>query len=460
MSTLPPSYPVDPPAETPGYIPAGYPPLGAGYPPPPSQTSGYGAPPPGYGVPPGYGAPPGYGMPPGYGPPPPGYGAPPPGYGAPPPGYGAPPPGYGAPPPGYGAPPPGYGAPPPGYGAPPGYGPPPPGYGPPLVPGAVKPGIIPLRPLTLSDIYNGAVGYIRTNPKATLGLTAIVVVIMQVITLIATVGPLTALNQLKSQPSTELSLGVLGAWMGSVAASGLVTWLGGMLLSGILTVVVGRAVFGSPITIGEAWARVRGRVPALIGLALLEAAGMVALAGLVVVILVGVAAAVNGAAAVLVGIPLLLLVGLLLAYLYTMLVFAPVLIVLERLPLVDAVTRSFRLVRGGFWRVLGIRLLTALVVGLVGGAVAAPFSIASQILLGVTASEGSIGMLLVGTTLSAVGSAISQIITAPFTAGVVVLLYTDRRMRAEAFDLVLQTGAAGGPAAVESTDNLWLTRPY
>ncbi|BCI92895.1 hypothetical protein NIIDMKKI_81010 [Mycobacterium kansasii] len=224
----------------------------------------------------------------------------------------------------------------------------------------------------MSDIYNGAAGYIRTNPKATLGLTAIVVVIMQVITLIATVGPLTALNQLENQPSTELSLGVFGAWMGSVAASGLVTWLGGMLLSGILTVVVGRAVFGSPITIGEAWARVRGRVLALIGLALLEAAGMVALGGLVVVILVGVAAAVNGAAAVLVGIPLLLLVGLLLAYLYTMLVFAPVLIVLERLPLVDAVIRSFRLVRGGFWRVLGIRLLTALVVGLVGGAVAAP----------------------------------------------------------------------------------------
>ena len=40
-----------------------------------------------------------------------------------------------------------------------------------------------------------------------------------------------------------------------------------------------------------------------------------------------------------------------------------------------------------------------------------------------------------------------------------MLLYTDRRMRAEAFDLVLQTGAAGGPYAAESTDNLWLTRP-
>ena len=68
--------------------------------------------------------------------------------------------------------------------------------------------------------------------------------------------------------------------------------------------------------------------------------------------------------------------------------------------------------------------------------------------------------LLVGTALSSIGGGISQIVTTPFVAGVVVLLYTDRRIRAEAFDLVLQTGAASGPAAVESTDNLWLTRPY
>jgi hypothetical protein len=41
----------------------------------------------------------------------------------------------------------------------------------------------------------------------------------------------------------------------------------------------------------------------------------------------------------------------------------------------------------------------------------------------------------------------------------VVLLYTDRRIRAEAFDMVLQTGAWLGPGApADSTDHLWLTR--
>jgi len=58
-------------------------------------------------------------------------------------------------------------------------------------PRVAKPGIIPLRPLTLSEIFNGGVGYIRSNPKATLGLTATVVIAMQIITLIAFTGPLT-----------------------------------------------------------------------------------------------------------------------------------------------------------------------------------------------------------------------------------------------------------------------------
>jgi hypothetical protein len=395
------------------------------------------------------------------------YGGPAPVYGGPAPVYGGPAPVYGGPAPVYGGPPgflgtaPNYG-PPPGYGAPPGYGHPPGSqYGlPPLipgmVPGAIKPGIIPLRPLTLSDIFNGAVGYIRANPKATLGLTAIVVVIMQIISLAATLGPLAAYGRIATQRPEELTWGVMGAWMTSVAAGLLVTWLGGMMLSGMLTVVVGRAVFGSPITIGETWAKIRGRLLPLLGLALLEAAVVAALVGLVAVIVATVAAVGNGAAAVLLGVPLVLLVIALMVYLYTVVLFAPVLIVLERLPVIDAITRSFALVRNSFWRVLGIRMLTFIVATVVADAVAAPFSIGGQLVL---AGMTSTAAVLIGTSIASIGSAIGQIITAPFNAGVIVLLYTDRRMRAEAFDLVLQTGAAGGPYAAESTDNLWLTRP-
>jgi hypothetical protein len=325
-----------------------------------------------------------------------------------------------------------------------------------MVPWAVKPGIIPLRPLTLSDIFNGAVGYIRANPKATLGLTATVVVLMQIVSLLATLGPLAAYDRIATQHPDDVSTAVVGTLLTSLGASLIVTWLGGMLLSGMLTVIVGRAVFGSAITVRETWSKIRGRIPALLGLALLEGAVVAALIGLVVVMVAMIAAVGNPAAAILLGFPLLFLMVAVMAYLYTVVMFAPVLIVLERLPVIEAVTRSFALVRNSFWRVLGIRLLTFLVATVVADAVAAPFSIGGQLMV---SGAASISAVLIGTTITSIGSAIGQIITAPFTAGVIALLYTDRRIRAEAFDLVLQTGAADGPAATQSTDYLWLRRP-
>ncbi|WIM86440.1 hypothetical protein PT015_16205 [Candidatus Mycobacterium wuenschmannii] len=399
---------------------------------------------------------------------------------APPPGYpdyrysGYPPSGYGPPPyPSY--PPMGY---PPAAYSPQGYPaaaypaqpyPPPPAYPPPSYqpisgwqppytpqptyaqpPRAVwAPGIIPLRPLSLSDIFNGAAVYIRANPRATLGVTAVVVVITQLISLAAALGPLAAASKLRTEPADELTGGDIGAWSLSAGLSGVVGWLGGILLTGMLTVVVGRAVFGGSIGAGEAWARIRGRLPTLLGLVALELGGLVLLAGGVGVIIGATAAAGNVAAAVMLGFPLVLTAGAGLIYLYVALTFAPVLVVLERLPVIAAVTRSFALVRNNFWRILGIRMLTWLVVSLIAGAIAVPFNFLGQL-------AGGSGPLLVAATVGAVGAAIGRIVTTPFDAGVVVLLYTDRRIRSEAFDLVLQTGAARGPAG---TDDLWLTRP-
>jgi hypothetical protein len=441
------------PGDAPPPPPSGHP-ADAGYPAHMSAPPGYPPPeyPPGYG-PPGY-APPGY-PPPGYPPPayaPPGYAAAPPGYplpGYPPPGY--PPPWY--PPPGYAPPrypPPGY--PPPGYrhaGAQ--YG----GYPPPLPP-ALKPGVIPLRPLSLSEIFNGAVAYIRANPKATLGLTTIVVVAAQILALIVQIGPLAITGQLVPLRGDQASgAAVIGSSLSSLGAA-IATGLSAILLSGMLTVVVGRAVFGAPITIGEAWARLRGRLVALIVLTALEVVGAVVLVAAAVFVIAVVAGAANAGLAFVIGAPLVIALVVALIYLGTMLSFAPVAIVLERAALVAAIKRSFALVRRSFWRVLGIRLLGALVAAVIAGAVAFPFTVAAQLLL---LGSSSTPLLLVGIVLIGIGGAIGQIITAPFSAGVVALLYTDRRIRAEAFDLVLQTGATGGPAQpADSTDHLWLIR--
>ena len=371
---------------------------------------------------------------------------PPPGYGFyPPPGY--PPAGHTGPPPGYGSPPPGY-PPAPGYALPPGYGVPPP-----QVRGTLAPGIIPLRPLSLSDIFNGAAVYIRANPKATLGLTAIIVVITQIITLIAAAGPLAAASRLRTAPPDELTGGDVAAWTLSAALTGLIGWLAGILLTGMLTVVVGRAVFGSTIGAGETWAKIRGRLPALVGLVVLESAGLILLAGLVGLIVGAIAAAGNARGGRCHRSPagagvdrdggLLVHGAVVCAGAHRAGAAAgdrcdhAIICVGSQQFLASARHPGADLGGGDFDRGRG------------RGPVQLPWS----------SGSGPSGPEFIGATVGAVGSAIGRIITSPFSAGVVVLLYTDRRIRAEAFDLVLQTGAAAGPARTASTDYLWLTRP-
>ncbi len=374
-------------------------------------------PPPGpFGPPPGWpGQPPSgeYGYPPPYpvSPPPPGY----PGY----PGY----PGH----PGYpGYPPSGYSHPGPGY--------PPPGY-----PGGTpwKPGIIPLRPLSLSDIFNGEVAYVRANPRATLGMTTGVVLITSALGLL--IG--------HSAPPAAGDVGMLvGVLTGATAAV-----LATILLSGMLTVVVARAVQGIPITVGQAWQRVRDRLPALIALTLLEILAVVLLIAAVVATIAVVARTVDGAMAALVGFPLVLLLIAALAALFTLLSLAPMAIVLERASVAASVTRSVALARPQFWRIFGIRLLASIVAVVVAGAVSVPFDIVGQV---VSVNGGPEAPSLLQMTVVTIGQAIGQIITTPFTAGVIVLLYVDARIRSEAFDFVLQSAPAHGI----DPDTLWLSR--
>lgn len=352
----------------------------------------------------------------------------------PPHGWPAPPGGYRqSVPPGY-PPYPGY---PPAY---PGYPPPYPGYPPHRGhPPLWRPGVIPLRPLSLSDIFNGAVNYIRANPVATLGLTTLIVVITSILELALEVG----------QPTLGGDAGLVAAFLTSAAVTALAT----ILLSGMLTVVVARAVLGSPITVTDAWSRVRGRLPALIALSVLEILAVVVLIAAAVVVIMGVAGAANGVIAALVGVPVVLTTLAGIAYLFTVLAFAPVAVVLERKNVLDSVRRSFALVRNRFWRVLGIRLLATLVATVVSTAVLVPFAILGPVL---SYDPNAAGPSTAAVVLTAVGQAIGQIITAPFTAGVVVLLYVDARIRAEAFDLVLHSGASPGRPAAH-TDDLWLS---
>ena len=53
------------------------------------------------------------------------------------------------------------------------------------MPVAHKPGAIPLRPLVLSDIFDGAFRIIRYNPRATIGAAVLVSAVAMVVPIVA-----------------------------------------------------------------------------------------------------------------------------------------------------------------------------------------------------------------------------------------------------------------------------------
>src|SRR4249920_1813951 len=146
--------------------------------------------------------------------------------------------GYGAPPgTGYGQP--GYGQAGPGrpgadYAAPPG------GWAPP--PQAPKPGVIPLRPIAVGEILDGALTSIRRNPKATLGIAAVVLTISGVITTCLEILLLSRLGldvRAGQTPTGAQVAGMLAVVVPSGLTAIILTFIVQILLTRLLTAMIG-----------------------------------------------------------------------------------------------------------------------------------------------------------------------------------------------------------------------------
>jgi hypothetical protein len=411
-------------------------------------------------------APDGWGTPtygqPGYGPAPgeqPRYGQYAPGHDAPPagqPAYGQP--SYGQPSygqqQGQGAP--GYGQPQPGapqYGSSqfgqPQYGQPQyagPGYGPgpaPYAPVAAKPGIVPLRPLTLGEIFDGAFGAIRHNPRVMLGMSTLVVVAATVVGALLGFAFSGYVADLFFALPEESGLGGMenefAMLYSSTIGTGLTTSLATPIVSGLLTVSIGQSVIGRKATIAEVWAQVGRRAWFLIGFSLLLGLTWVVALTLIVLIVVAGFAVTTG-----LGVVLLLLAipgALALAvWVGTRTGLVPPALALEGQGFWSTVRRSWLLTRGSFWRLFGIYLLAYVAMYVVVQIIATPFSFASTFLL-------AAGQSFVANALLALGIAVSTVVMTLFLGSVVALLYIDVRMRREGLDVELTAAANEQPPA-------------
>lgn len=392
---------------------------------------------------------PAYGPPPGYPPPaspPPA--SPPPAYppqGYPSPAYppqGYPPPAY--PPPGYYVPAPdtswqqgvpsGPGAP---HGAPSGWTPPP------------RPGLIPLRPLTLGDLLGASFRVLRRNPRPMLGISLLLYGGVFLLTSLVVGGIILwavgRVSNASAQDQDDILLGstVIGglSLLLPTAASIIVQ----SVVQGVVAIEIARATLGEKLRASQLWRAARGRVAPLIAWSALVSVATLVGVGLIATLVILLAAA--GSTASIIASILLALLGLaggvvVSFWLSTKLAFVPSVLMLERLTFRGAIARSWRMTRGTFWRILGVQLLVTLIVQAVSGVVTQPLGVISGISAGlVDPTQGGdvsgvvsaliVPVIAVGVTF--VFSAVALVIQSANAS----LLYVDTRMRREGLDLDL-----------------------
>jgi hypothetical protein len=316
-------------------------------------------------------------------------------------------------------------------------------------------GDIPLRPLGVAEILDGAIVNIRYNPKGVLGLALAITTVVQVLQSLATylligdaVGGEGAPIPVSESVGTQLVVGTLGLLMSAYVV---------LLLAGILGPAMGRTLFGLPTSPGQVWRDSRPRLLHLIGVATVVMLLSVAAAALPAVpFVLAVAAGGPAEAGVLAGVVGFPLGFMLMVWLYVLFALAAPAVVIERQGVFAALGRARRLVRGTWWRMCGILLLTLLITVFMGFfALRIPFVVAELVLFGSDLSEAEVLLQL---ALDTAGRIVSWTLTIPFDAGVIALLYMDRRMRREGFDLELQTRDDAAPQPADFLD-LWRPAP-
>lgn len=265
-------------------------------------------------------------------------------------------------------------------------------------------GCVPLRPLGLADILDGSFRVIRHNPAATLGVSAVLAVVRVAMTAGIQLGTYQLLDTVQLELLTSL---VIGTAVGTV-------------LTGMLTLVVTQDVLGVRITAREVLTRLRGRVWALLGLAVVIA--VLQTLGLVAFLVAGV-------------------------WLWGLWAVAVPAMMVERTSIRGALARSRLLVSGLWWRVWGIRALGFLLAGLLGQVVAVPFLLLAAAVsdTSFTLTGNSAGTPAAFLLIVSAGAVVSTTLTAPIRAGVDALLYVDLRVRREGLDIVLQQTPLSAP---------------
>lgn len=290
-------------------------------------------------------------------------------------------------------------------------------------------GPIPLRPMNLGDLLDGAVRLFVANWRALLLAIGVVVVPLQLVSAFLQRDQLRFdFFQLLTDPAALERLAQQGA-VGSPAEqaasliNGLVWVLVLPVLAGAACVIAGRSYLGEPADWRAALGTAAGRFGSLVGAAILvHISEVLAILPAFVALGAAVAAGSGGLAAL----SLLLLLGGIIGVAIVTALFvatAPA-IVTEGLGPVAAMRRSWQLRKPR----LGPTVVAVIVAGILVGIIA--FLVGTVPVLIGTRLGGPLAWVLAG-----LGGMLGQLVQIPFAAIVATLLYFDGRVRQEGLDL-------------------------
>lgn len=271
-----------------------------------------------------------------------------------------------------------------------------------------------MRPRRVGEILDAGIKIYVGSARTLLGLTAVVVVPMQLLASLILLSTLPSGNDVpagafglsRPRPTNDAA-----AVLGGQVTVGLVQLIVTTLVTAACVKAISDIYLDHPTGIEVSLRFAVRRLPALIAMQILYLLGLI------------------------VGFIALIIPGIRLYGLWA--VDTPSLLI-EGLGPIKALGRSRRLVKGRWWPVAGVVLISAIMVAVVNGLI-------SAVLVGV-ASLPSQPSLVLAVFTSVIASAIATILVTPFQAAVTTVLYYDLRVRREGFDLQLLADQLGLPA--------------